>query len=188
MHKVDIYVKYYLLILIVNELRQGYMRGALYEDSIKQPPMRDISSINPDDIDEYDLYLDDIRFVSSLPFIIKNATVEKLQRDLADTIMFMKYKDYKYLKAIQMVLNYSSDYFKWRLGSNLNDIIEKHNLVWNDEYEKFCSETTNPRNVQWSDKEEVDKKVKTKEEQHDWWMLKYKISNLVSNYHVYLLR
>lgn len=188
MHKVDIYVKYYLLILTVNELRQGYMMGALYKDSIKQQPMRDIFSINPDDIDEYDFYLNDIRFISSLPHILEKASIEKLQRDLADTIMFMKYKDYRYLKAIQMVLNYSHDYFKRRLESNLNEIIKKHNLVWNDEYKKFCFETTNPRNIQWSDKEEVDKEVKTKEEQHDWWMLRYKIGNLVSNYHDYLLR
>jgi len=188
MHKVDIYVKYYLLAQIVNELRQGYMVGTLYEYSIKQPPLRDISSINPDDIDEYDLYLNDVGFISSLPYILEKATIEQLQRDLADTIVFMKYKDYKYLKAIQMVLNYSDDYFKERLESKLDDNIKKYNLVWNDEYKKFCFENINPRNMQWSDKEEVDKKVKTKEEQYEWWMQRRKISNLVSTYHEYLLR
>ena len=188
MHKMDIYAKYYLLIHILQELKEDPMVINLYEETIQQPPMRDFASVYPDDIEEYDLFLKDIRFIDSLPYILNNSNIEKLQRDLADTIKFAKYKDFKYLKAIQMVINYSDDYFKKELESDLDEIIKKYNLVWNEEYKKFCFETINPRNIQWSDKEEVDKKVETKQEKWDRIIKENKISHLVSRYHEFLLR
>jgi hypothetical protein len=188
MHKIDIYAKYYLLIHILQGLRKDPMVINLYEETIQQPPMRDFGSIYPEDIGEYDLFLKDIKFIDSLPFILDNSNIEELQRDLADTVKFVKYKDFKYLKAIQMVINYSDNYFKKELESNLGDIIKKYNLVWNEEYKKFCFETVNPRNIQWSDKEEVDKRAETKEERWDKIIKENKIGNLISRYHESLLR
>jgi hypothetical protein len=188
MHKVDVYVKYYLLISIINELRQDSIVTYLYEDDITNDPLNSTSNATPHSIEEYDFYLEEIDFIDSLPHILSDASIEELQRDLADSVKFSKYEDYRYLKPIQMMWNCSDDYFKNKLKSNLQDILKKYDITWNEEYEKFCFETKNPRDIQWIDKEGVDEEEETQAEKYDRWIKELRIKNLISRYHEYLLR